>query len=172
MACLIVRKRETSPISKAQVSAVIGPTPGTVLSLLILSVSNGSRSRELIKAYSVSPTALDRLPAQLQQRPYARMNLLVRGEQFTEITHLVQPLFVVLHACLHQQAGDPVLHLHHLPHQQMPVPQRAASVSDLGRHHARALRKEITSQAVGDLAGMSIRSSLFFAAAIARSING
>jgi hypothetical protein len=31
--CLIVRKRGTSPISKAHVSAVIGPTPGTVLSL-------------------------------------------------------------------------------------------------------------------------------------------
>ena len=53
MACLIVRKRETSPISSAHVSAVIGPTPGTVLSLLILSANNGSRSRELIKAYSV-----------------------------------------------------------------------------------------------------------------------
>jgi hypothetical protein len=23
--------------------------------------------------------------------------------------------------CLHQQAGDPVIHLHHLLHQQMPV---------------------------------------------------
>jgi hypothetical protein len=45
------------------------------------------------------------------------MNLLVRGEQFTEITHLVQPLLVVLHTCLHQQSRDTVLTLHHLPHQ-------------------------------------------------------
>src|SRR6266702_7066533 len=41
-------------------------------------------------------TALDRLPAQLQQRSYAGMNLLVLGEQFTEITHPMQPLLVVL----------------------------------------------------------------------------
>ena|SRR6516165_8048034 len=34
MACRIDRKRATSPISSAQVSAVIGPTPGTVRFLL------------------------------------------------------------------------------------------------------------------------------------------
>ncbi len=51
-------------------------------------------------------TALDGLPAELQQRPYAAMNLLVGGEQLTEITHLVQPLLVVLHACLDQQSRD------------------------------------------------------------------
>jgi hypothetical protein len=39
----VPRQRETSPISSAHVSAVIGPTPGTVLSLLILSANNGSR---------------------------------------------------------------------------------------------------------------------------------
>jgi hypothetical protein len=41
MACLIVRKRETSPISNAHVSAVIGPTPAIVRSLLIRSASIG-----------------------------------------------------------------------------------------------------------------------------------
>src|SRR5260370_10641594 len=49
-------------------------------------------------------TALDRRPAQLQQRSYAGMNLLICGEQFAKITHLVQPLLVVLHSCLHQQS--------------------------------------------------------------------
>src|SRR5437867_11443655 len=42
-AFLIEPKRETSPISSAHVSAVIGPTPGTVLSLLIRSANTGSR---------------------------------------------------------------------------------------------------------------------------------
>src|SRR5258705_1990601 len=49
-------------------------------------------------------TALDRLPAELQQRPYAWRNLLVRREQFPEVTHLVQPLLVVLHAGFHHQS--------------------------------------------------------------------
>src|SRR2546428_3512533 len=38
--------------SSAQVSAVIGPTPGTVLRRLIRSASKGSRCRELTRAYS------------------------------------------------------------------------------------------------------------------------
>src|SRR5437867_8414598 len=52
MASRIEGKRETSPISSAQVSAVIGPTPGTVLRRLIRSASKGSRCRELTRAYS------------------------------------------------------------------------------------------------------------------------
>jgi hypothetical protein len=43
MAFLIEPKRETSPISSAHVSAVIGPTPGTVLSRVIRSANTGSR---------------------------------------------------------------------------------------------------------------------------------
>lgn len=39
-------KRVTSPISRAHVSAVIGPTPGTVLSRLSLSFRSGSRPPE------------------------------------------------------------------------------------------------------------------------------
>jgi hypothetical protein len=46
-------KRVTSPISSAHVKAVIGPTPGTVRSCLILSANRGSRWRELTRAYSV-----------------------------------------------------------------------------------------------------------------------
>src|SRR5437016_7409278 len=63
MASRIEGKRETSPISSAQVSAVIGPTPGTVLRRLIRSASKGSRCRELTRAYSVfcSRTMLSRL---------------------------------------------------------------------------------------------------------------
>jgi hypothetical protein len=53
IACLMVRKRETSPISSAHVSAVIGPTPGIVLSRLILSAKTGSRCNELTREYSV-----------------------------------------------------------------------------------------------------------------------
>src|SRR5713226_8974350 len=63
MACRIDRKRDTSPISSAQVSAVMGPTPGTVLRRLILSHSKGSRCRELTRAYSIfcSRTMVSRL---------------------------------------------------------------------------------------------------------------
>jgi hypothetical protein len=50
---------------------------------------------------------------------------------------------------------DPVLHLHHLPHQQMPVPQGAPSIPYRCRHHV-ALREEVASQAVGDLAGIDL----------------
>src|SRR5713101_7592724 len=53
MASRIEGNRESSPISSAQVSAVIGPTPGTVLRRLIRLASKGSRWRELTKAYSV-----------------------------------------------------------------------------------------------------------------------
>src|SRR5215472_11450900 len=45
--------RDTSPISSAQVSAVMGPTPGTVLRRWILSARSGSRLREFTRAYSV-----------------------------------------------------------------------------------------------------------------------
>jgi hypothetical protein len=52
----------------------------------------------------------------------------VGGKQFAEIPHLVQPLLVVLHTCFHQESREPVLHLHHLPHHQMPIPQGAAAI--------------------------------------------
>jgi hypothetical protein len=44
---------------------------------------------------------------------------LVGGEQLAKITRFVQLLIVVLHSSLHQLAGDTVLHLNHLQHQQM-----------------------------------------------------
>jgi hypothetical protein len=47
---LIDRKRVKSPISRAQVNAVIGPTPETVLSRFSLSASSASRSSELTSA--------------------------------------------------------------------------------------------------------------------------
>jgi hypothetical protein len=63
MASRIEGKRETSAISNAQVSAVIGSTPGTVRRRLIRSASRGSRCSELTSAYSVfcSRTMVSRL---------------------------------------------------------------------------------------------------------------
>jgi hypothetical protein len=75
----------------------------------------------------------------------------------------MEPVLVVGHPGLHQEARDPVLHLNHLPHQQMPVAQSPAPISDLGRGHM-ALRKEITAETVGNLAGIDT-VILFFAAA-------
>jgi hypothetical protein len=48
MACLIDRKRKYVPyLERPGESRLMGPTPGTVLRSLILSVSNGSRCKEL-----------------------------------------------------------------------------------------------------------------------------
>ena len=57
------------------------------------------------------------------------------------------------HSRFHQQARDPVLHLHHLAHQQVPVAQSAAPIPNLGGSHV-AFRQKIAAQAVGDLAGI------------------
>ena len=67
----------------------------------------------------------------------------------------MQSLLVVAHTGLHQQARDPVLHLNHLLHQQSTIAKRSSPVTDLGRCHV-ALRKKITSKAVGDLAGIDL----------------
>src|SRR5439155_17796772 len=152
MASRIEGKRETSPISSAQVSAVIGPTPGTVLRRLIRSASKGSRCRELTRAYSVfcSRTMLSRL-TRSRGRILSFTSALL--ESNTEIPHFVQPPLVVAHSGFHQQTGDPILHLHHLAYQQVSVAQGSASVSNRGGCHV-AFRQEVAAQAVGDLAGI------------------
>jgi hypothetical protein len=48
----MVLKREVSPTSRAQVSAVMGPTPGMVLNRLSLSASSGSRSSDRSRVVS------------------------------------------------------------------------------------------------------------------------
>jgi hypothetical protein len=57
------------------------------------------------------------------------------------------------HSGFQQQARNPVLHLHHLAHQQMAVAQGAAPIPKLRGRHV-AFRKEVTAQAVGDLVGI------------------
>jgi hypothetical protein len=52
--------------------------------------------------------AHQRFPAELQQGPQALIDVRVALQQFTEVTNLVQLLLVVIHAGLHQQAGDSV----------------------------------------------------------------
>src|SRR5205823_10816415 len=152
MASRIEGKRETSPISSAQVSAVIGPTPGTVLRRLIRSASKGSRCRELTRAYSVfcSRTMLSRL-TRSRGRILSFTSALL--ESSSRKYPIVQPPLVVAHSCFHQQTGDPILHLHHQAHQQVSVAQGSASVSNRGGCHV-AFRQEVAAQAVGDLAGI------------------
>src|SRR5450755_3833797 len=55
MAFLIDENRCTSPTSSAQVSAVIGPTAGMVISRSTRSTNSESRSKERTKALSVFP---------------------------------------------------------------------------------------------------------------------
>ena len=160
MACRIDRKREISPISSAQVSAVMGPTPGTVLSRLILSASKGSRCSELTRAYSVfcSRTTVSRLSfgrgtGLLHARP--RWSRATRGSS----------LLCAAAACcssLRFPSADPksIFHLHHLPHQQVSIAQGSASIANLGRCHV-ALWQEVAAQAVGDLAGINLIVLLF-----------
>jgi hypothetical protein len=57
------------------------------------------------------------------------------------------------HSRFHQQPRDPVLHLNHLAHQQMPIAQGTAPIPNLGGSHV-AFRQEVAAQAVGDLAGI------------------
>src|SRR5258708_27588742 len=135
MACLTDWKRETSPISRAQVSAVIGPTPGIVLNRSSRSPSSGSRSSELNQGIVQPLRSNDRLPAQLQQRSDTLVNLFVARHQFREVTQLVQPLLVVTHSGLHQQTRNAVLHLDHLLQHKVPVAQRPAPVPNLGGSH-------------------------------------
>src|SRR5947209_2642296 len=153
MASRIEGKRETSPISSAHVSAVIGPTPGTVLSCLIRSASKGSRCSELTRAYSVfcNRTMLSRL-TRSRGRILSLTSSLVASNSRKYFT--LCTLLVVTHSCLHQQTGDAILHLHHLAHQQVAVAQSSASVPNGGACHV-ALRQEVTAQAVGDLAGIN-----------------
>src|SRR5216684_6297152 len=82
MASRIEGKRETSPISSAQVSAVMGPTPGTVLSRLIRSASKGSPLEGTDQGV-------------FRFQPDTFIHLFVAGEQLTEIAHFVQPPLVV-----------------------------------------------------------------------------
>ena len=70
MACLMDRKREVSPTSSAQVSAVIGPTPGMVLSRLSLSASSGSWSSDRSRVVS---SLIDRSMCSRQSLSSGRM---------------------------------------------------------------------------------------------------
>ena len=66
----------------------------------------------------------------------------------------MQPLLVMAHTGFQQQTRDPVLHLHHLAHQQVPVAQGPAPIPDLCGGHV-ALRQKVAAQAIGDLAGVN-----------------
>src|ERR1700682_6407691 len=150
MACRIDRKRETSPSSSAQVSAVIGPTPGTVLSRLILSASQGSRSRELTRPYSVfcNRTMVSRLSFNKGRILSWTSSWLPHTRP--EIACFVQPLLVIAHPGFHPQTRNPILHLHPLAHPQLSVAQGSPSIPNLGGCHV-ALRQEVATQAVSDL---------------------
>jgi transposase len=60
------------------------------------------------------------------------VDLFVGRHKILEVARLVKPALVVIHPNLHQQPGYPVLHLHHLLDNQVPVAQRSAPVPDLG----------------------------------------
>src|SRR5712692_11712764 len=103
MASRIEGKRETSPISSAQVRAVIGPTPGT-----------GSEASDSLGQQRVSLQGTDQgifrflqshdaVTAHPQQRPDTLIHLFVGREQLTEVAYFVQPLLVVAHSGFHQQ---------------------------------------------------------------------
>src|SRR5437667_11749056 len=149
MASRIEGKRETSPISSAQVSAVIGPTPGTVLRRLIRSASKGSRCRELTRAYPFSAVARCCLGSPAAEVGYSHSPL-----RCLRVAHGNTPLCAAAACCGSLRlTGDPILHLHHLAHQQVSVAQGSASVSNRGGCHV-AFRQEVAAQAVGDLAGI------------------
>src|SRR5437773_12576588 len=110
MAFLIEENRCTSPTSSAQVSAVIGPTAGMVMSRSTRSTSKESRCNDRTSALSVFPrrTTVSRHSQRFQ--PF--VDVLVGGQQFTKVSDLVQLLFVVTHTGFHQQHSNLVLHLY------------------------------------------------------------
>src|SRR5260370_30508800 len=131
MAFLIEENRCTSPTSSAQVSAVIGPTAGMVMSRSTRSTSKESRSQ---RAFRFSQ-AHHCLPAQPQQRFQPFVDLRVGGQQFTKVSDLVQLLFVITHTCFHQQHTNFVLHLYRLPDQQVPISPGATYFATFLRRH-------------------------------------
>src|SRR5260221_8529803 len=153
MAFLIEENRCTSPTSSAQVSAVIGPTAGMVMSRSTRSTSKESRCSDRTSALSVFPrrTTVSRHSRRQRFQPF--IDVLVARQQFTEVPDLVKLLFVVAHTGFHQQNSNLVLHLHGLADQQVPIAQRAAPFANLRRGHV-ALRQKITAQAVGNLIGI------------------
>src|SRR6266852_4252027 len=160
MAFLIEEKRCTSPTSSTQVNAVIGPTAGMVINRSTRSISNESRSSDRTSALSVlcRRTTVSRHNRSSEHSP-SSMSLVGR-QQFAEVAGLVEPLLVVAHACFHQQRADLVLHLHHLPDQQVAVPQRSSPFANGRRGHV-ALRQKIAPQAVANLAGINAIVLLF-----------
>src|SRR5882724_10074513 len=152
MAFLIEENRCTSPTSSAQVSAVIGPTAGIVISRSTRSVGDESRSSDRTSALSVfcRRTTVSRHNRNNEPSPASTR---VGRQQFAEIAGFVQPLFVVAHPRFHQQHADLVLHLHHLPDQQVAVAQSTPSFTNGGGGHV-ALRQKIAPQAVANLAGV------------------
>jgi len=66
---------------------------------------------------------------------------------------LVRPLLVVAHPGFHQQRADLYFQLHHLADQQVAVAQRAPPFTNRRRGHV-ALRQEITTQTIANLAGI------------------
>src|SRR2546425_8780083 len=130
MASRIEGKRETSPISSAQVSAVIGPTPGTVLRRLIRSASKGSRCRELTRAYPFSAVARCCLGSPAAEVGYSHSPL-----RCLRVAHGNTPLCAAAACC-----GSLLF----------PSADRR---SNRGGCHV-AFRQEVAAQAVGDLAGI------------------
>src|SRR5437016_7409280 len=166
MASRIEGKRETSPISSAQVSAVIGPTPGTVLRRLIRSASKGSRCRELTRAYPFSAVARCCLGS-----PAAEVGYSHSPRRCLRVAHGNTPLCAAAACCGSLRlTGDPILHLHHLAHQQVSVAQGSASVSNRGGCMWHSGRKSQRRQSA--ILPASMRSFFFLAAAMARSISG
>src|SRR5258708_20366738 len=151
MAFLIEENRCTSPTSSAQVSAVIGPTAGMVISRSTRSTSKESRSSDRTSALSVFPrrTTVSRLSRNNGFSPSSMSGLVASSSRKYPTLQL---LFVVTHTGFHQQHSNFVLHLYRLADQQVPIAQGAPSFANLRRGHI-ALRQEIAAQALGNLFG-------------------
>src|SRR5260370_21807097 len=141
MAFLIEENRCTSPTSSAQVSAVIGPTAGMVMSRSTRSTSKESRSQ---RAFRFSQ-AHHCLPAQPQQRFQPFIDVLVGGQQFSKGSDLVELLFVVTRTGFHHQHSNFVLRLYCLADQQVPIAQDAPSFANFLRAHL-PLRQQLPAQ--------------------------
>jgi len=124
------------------VSAVIGPRRGWSSTAPHDPISNESRSSERTRHFLfLRRTTVSRHSRSNEHNPSSISGFVVSS--FAEIAAL-SIAACCSHACFHQQHADLVFNLHHLPDQQVAVPQRAPP-SRMAWRTIVALRQKINS---------------------------
>ena len=145
----------TSPISRAQVNAVIGPTPGMVCRCLTRfgqqRISLQRAHQRVIHSFAI---AYDRLPAQLQQRPDTPLHL----SGWSSVAHGNSPLCEAVVCCGSPQFPSTARTLYSSS-APFAAPINAGNAKFGGDRGSRSVTiwhsgKKVAAQAIRDLAGI------------------